>query len=98
MRSHASVPFVNSLPTPSSLEEILYDLPPLEGVLLHWHMYGAAALTPGIMSLFSRRGQLLGPAALPRASIQLLAPRASEALHPLPRHQPSTSWETRPLP
>ncbi len=97
MRSHASVPFVNSLPTPSSLEEILYDLPPLEGVLLHWHMYGAAALTPGIVSLFSRREQLLGPATLPGASIQLLATCASESLHRLPRDELSTSWETRPL-
>jgi hypothetical protein len=97
MRSHASIPFMNSLPDPSMLEEILYDLPPLEGVLLHWHIYGAAALTPGIMSLFSRREQLLGPATLPGDSIKLLATCASESLHRLPRDELSTAWETRPL-
>ena len=26
------------------LEEVLYDLPPLEGVFLHWHTYGVQLL------------------------------------------------------
>lgn len=97
MRSHASFPLTSPVTNPSMLEEILYDLPPLEGVLLHWHTHGAKALTPGILSLFSRREQLLGPATLPGASIQLLANCASESLRRLPRDELSTSWETRPL-
>jgi hypothetical protein len=73
MRAYASVPLTSSLPPLDLLEEVLYDLPPLEGVLLHWQTHGAAALTPGIVSLFSRRKHLLGPATLPGTSIQLLA-------------------------
>ena len=97
MRSHASLPLTSSLPTPSLLEEILYDLPPLEGVLLHWQRHGTTALTPGIRSLFSRREQLLGPATLPGASIQLLATCASTSLERLPEDELSTVWERRPL-
>src|SRR5436305_12059722 len=97
MRFHAFISLRSSLPPLSLLEEVLYDLPPLEGVLLHWHMHGAAALTPGIVSLFSRRKHLLGPATLPGASIQLLATCASESLQRLPRNELSTPWEMRPL-
>ena len=68
-----------------------------QGVLLHWHTHGAAALTPGIISLLSRREQLLGPATLPGVSIQLLATCASESLQRLPGDELSTAWETRPL-
>ena len=39
-------------PTPSLnlrlLEEVLYDLPPLEGVFLHWHTHGVTATTAGM--------------------------------------------------
>ena len=97
MRTHASVSLTSSLPPLSLLEEVLYDLPPLEGVLLHWHKHGAAALTPGIMSLFCRRKHLLGPATLPGTSIQLLATCAEESL---PRGAGETrisAWEARPL-
>jgi hypothetical protein len=97
MRSHASVPLTSSLPPPSLLEEVLYDLPPLEGVLLHWHTHGAAALTPGIVSLFSRRKQLLGPATLPGASIQLLATCAEECLPRGTEESGISAWEARPL-
>src|SRR5579863_1522169 len=97
MRSHASVPLTSPVTNLSMLEEILYDLPPLEGVLLYWHTHGAKTLTPGLLSLFSRREQLLGPATLPGASIQLLATCASESLRRLPRDELSTAWETRPL-
>jgi len=88
---------MSSLPPLSLLEEVLYDLPPLEGVLLHWQMHGAAALTPGIVSLFSRRKHLLGPASLPGTSIQLLATCAEECL-PSGVGEPGIfSWEARPL-
>jgi hypothetical protein len=97
MRSHASLPCIQSLPTPSLLEEILYDLPPLEGVFLHWQRHGTTALTPGIRSLFSRREQLLGPATLPGESLQLLATCASAFLERLPEDELSTVWERRPL-
>jgi hypothetical protein len=97
MRSHASVPLTSSLPPPSLLEEVLYDLPPLEGVLLHWHTHGAAALTPGIVSLFSRRKQLLGPATLSGASIQLLATCAQECLPRGAEESWISPWEARPL-
>jgi len=53
-------------------EEVLYDLPPLEGVFLHWHTHGVTATTPGITSLLSRREQMLGVATLSEASIRLL--------------------------
>ncbi len=98
MRTHASFPLTRSLPPLSLLEKVLYDLPPLEGVLLHWHTYGAAALTPGIVSLFSRRKDLLGPATLPGASIQRLATCAEMLC--LPRGAQAAginTWEARPL-
>lgn len=97
MRSHAEVPLTFSLPPLSLLEEILYDLPPLEGVLLHWHTYAAEALTPGIVSLFSRRKQLLGPASLPGASIQLLATCAEKYLPRGVEKSEIIPWEVRPL-
>ena len=81
----------------SVLEEVLYDLPPLEGIFLHWHTTGGTALTPGITSLFSQREQMLGSATLPGASMQVLAACASECLHQLPTDELSTAWETRPL-
>jgi hypothetical protein len=97
MRAYASVPLTNSLPPLSLLEEVLYDLPPLEGVLLHWHTHGAAALTPGIVSLFSRRKHLLGPATLPGTSIQLLATCVEECLPPGAQEAEVIPWEARPL-
>ena len=77
------------------LEEILYDLPPLEGIFLHWHTYGVTSTTPGMISLLTRRRQLLGPATLSAPSLQLLAACATDAL----RHvQGSASrWDQRPL-
>src|SRR5260370_19501558 len=97
MRAYASVPLTNSLPPLSLLEEFLYDLPPLEGVLLQWHTHGAAALTPGIVSLFSRRKHLHGPATLPGTSIPLLATCASNSL-PLACPAPAfITWEALPF-
>jgi hypothetical protein len=87
-------------PTPSLnlrlLEEVLYDLPPLEGVFLHWHTYGVTATTAGMSSLLARRKQLLGPTTLSGASIQLLYKCASHSLS-LPGHDPHSPWESRPL-
>jgi len=97
MRSHASISLTSSLPPLSLLEEVLYDLPPLEGVLLHWHMHGAAALTPGIVSLFSRRRYLLGPTTLPGTSIQLLATCVEEYLTNRTEEAEISPWEARPL-
>ncbi|GAC1369306.1 MAG: hypothetical protein NVSMB44_36100 [Ktedonobacteraceae bacterium] len=79
-------------------EEILYDLPPLEGVFLHWHTHGVAAATatPGITSLLHRREQLLGTATLPGASIKLLYECAMACLHRLPGPVYSP-WNSRPL-
>jgi hypothetical protein len=79
------------------LEEVLYNLPPLEGVLLHWQTHGAAALTPGIVSLFSRRKYLLGPATLPGTSIQLLATCVEERLPRGAEKAGISMWEERPL-
>ena len=97
MRSYASVPLTSSLPPLSLLEEILYDLPPLEGIMLHWHTHGVVALTPGIVSLFARRKQLLGPATLPGASIQLLATCAEVCLPRGAEESWINTWEVRPL-
>ncbi len=97
MRTHASLSLTSSLPPLSLLEEVLYDLPPLEGVLLHWHSHGAAALTPGIVSLFSRRKYLLGPATLPGSSIQLLARCVEERLPRGAEKAGISTWEARPL-
>ena len=86
------------LPTPSLnlrlLEEVLYDLPPLEGVFLHWHMYGVTATTSGMHSLLARRKQLLGPTTLSGASIQLLYACAIDIL---PGQDLHSSWDSRPL-
>jgi hypothetical protein len=97
MRAHASVSLTSSLPPLSLLEEVLYDLPPLEGVLLHWQTHGAAALTPGIVSLFSRRKYLLGPATLPGTSIQLLATCVEKCLPREAKEAEISTWEARPL-
>jgi hypothetical protein len=79
------------------LEEILYDLPPLEGVFLHWHTYGTTPTTPGILSLLSRRRQLLGPATLSAASLQLLAACATDSLRRFQVQEASSRWDHRPL-
>lgn len=97
MRVLAPFPSLAPLVDLAVREEVLYDLPPLEGVFLHWHTSGVSSLTSGITSLFSRRAQLLGPATLPGASIQLLASCASACLHTLPRDEYATAWEMRPL-
>lgn len=97
MRAYASVSLTSSLPPLSLLEEVLYDLPPLEGVLLQWQTHGAAALTPGIVSLFSRRKHLLGPATLPGTSIQLLTTCVEECLPRGAQEAGISAWEARPL-
>jgi hypothetical protein len=97
MRSRTSYPWLKTGLPLHVLEEMLYDLPPLEGVFLHWQRYGASSMTQGIASLFSRRQQLLGSATLPGASIQLLAQVASACLHALPGGGLQGAWETRPL-
>ncbi len=81
------------------LEEVLYDLPPLEGVFLHWHTYGVTATTAGIRSLFARRKQLLGPTTLSGASIQLLYECAIDSLRRLNLTMQvlHSSWDCRPL-
>jgi hypothetical protein len=77
-------------------EEVLYDLPPLEGVFLHWHTHGMSATTPGITSLLYRREQMLGVATLSGASIRLLYECATDCLRrlPVPVYSP---WDSRPL-
>src|SRR5713101_2289683 len=89
------------LPTPSLnlrlLEEVLYDLPPLEGVFLHWHTYGVKATTTGMNSLLARRKQLLGPTTLSGASIQLLYACATDILHWQVGHNLHSPWDSRPL-
>jgi hypothetical protein len=81
------------------LEEVLYDLPPLEGIFLHWHTYGVTTTTAGMSSLLARRKQLLGPTTLSGASIKLLYESANDSLRRL--HQPVQDlhcpWESRPL-
>src|SRR5215831_14452158 len=81
------------------LEEVLYDLPPLEGVFLHWHTYGVTATTSGISSLLTRRKQLLGPTTLSGASIQLLYECATNIMQQMsmPEQDHSCPWESRPL-
>ena len=61
----------------------MYDLPPLEGVFLHWHTHGVTATTAGMHSLLARRKQLLGPTTLSGASIQLLYECATDSLRRL---------------
>jgi hypothetical protein len=90
-------------PTPSLnlrlLEEVLYDLPPLEGIFLHWHTHGVTATTAGMYSLLARRKQLLGPTTLSGASIQLLYECATNSLRhlSLPGQDLHASWAVRPL-
>jgi len=81
------------------LEEVLYDLPPLEGVFLHWHTHGVTATTAGMHSLLARRKQLLGPTTLSGASIQLLYECATDSLRrlSLPWQDLHCPWESRPL-
>ncbi len=79
------------------LEEVLYDLPPLEGVFLHWHTHGVTSTTPGMLSLLSRRKQLLGPATLSAASLQLLAACATDSLRRFQTQEACSSWDSRPL-
>src|SRR5437588_10702938 len=71
MRSFASVP--SAALNLQLAEEVLYDLPPLEGVFLYWHTHGVTSTAPGITSLLARREQMLGVATLSGASIRLLA-------------------------
>src|ERR1700686_1957386 len=94
MRSFAPVPSATmNLPL---AEEVLYDLPPLEGVFLHWHTHGVTATTSGITSLLYRREQMLGSATLSGASIKLLYECAADCLHRLPMPVDSP-WDSRPL-
>lgn len=79
------------------LEEILYDLPPLEGVFLHWHTHGVTATPAGVISLLARRKQLLGSTTLPGASIQLLYACAKDSFCSQPVQEPFSSWVSRPL-
>jgi hypothetical protein len=94
MRSFAPVP--SAALNLQLAEEVLYDLPPLEGVFLHWHIHGVTATTPGITSLLSRREQMLGVATLSGASIRLLYECAADCLRrlPVPVYSP---WDSRPL-
>jgi hypothetical protein len=94
MRSFAPVPSASI--NLQLAEEVLYDLPPLEGVFLHWHSHGVTATTPGITSLLSRREQMLRAATLPGASIRLLYECAADCLRGLmmPVYSP---WDSRPL-
>jgi hypothetical protein len=79
------------------VEEALYDLPPLEGVFLHWHIYGVKATTVGTETLFARRKQLLGSTTLSGSSLQLLYECAAACLRSLPVQEPSSPWDNRPL-
>src|SRR5258708_14428247 len=94
MRSFAPVPSASL--NLQLAEEVLYDLPPLEGVFLYWHTHSVIATTPGITSLLSRREQLLGVATLSGASITLLYECATDCLRrlPMPIYSP---WDCRPL-
>src|SRR6266571_5278039 len=94
MRSFASV--LSATMNLQVAEEVLYDLPPLEGVFLHWHTHGVTSTTSGITSLLSRREQMLGVATLSGASIRLLYECATDCLRrlPLPVYSP---WDSRPL-
>ena len=76
--------------------EIVYDLPPLEGVFWRWHTCGLAATTAGITSLLYRREQMPGAATLPGASIRLLYECATDCLHAL-AGQSSSRRDRRPL-
>jgi len=94
MRSYPTFP--STFENLRLLEEVLYDLPPLEGVFLHWHTHGVTATTAGISSLFARRKQLLGPTTLSGASIQLLYECATDTLN-LPWQGLHCQWDSRPV-
>src|SRR5258708_22059362 len=94
MRSPA--PFPTASMNLRLAEEVLYDLPPLEGGFLHWHTHGVTATTPGITSLLHRREQLLGAATLPRASLKLLSECPMDYLHHLPM-QIYSPWANPPM-
>jgi len=79
------------------LEEVLYDLPPLEGVFLHWHTHGVTSTTAGIISLLARRKQLLGSTTLSGASIQLLYACAKDSFCSRSGQEPFSPWGSRPL-
>ena len=93
MRSFASVP--SAALNLQLAEEVLYDLPPLEGVFLYWHTHGVTT-TPGITSLLARREQMLGVTTLSGASIRLLYECATDCLRRLPVPVYSL-WDSRPL-
>ena len=92
---------LTTFPTPTFnlrlLEEVLYDVPPLEGVFLQWHTHGVTTNTAGIRSLFARRKQLLGAATLSGASIQLLYECAADILPSLQGRERHSPWDRRPL-
>lgn len=46
MRSFASIP--SAALNLQLAEEVLYDLPPLEGVFLYWHTYGVTIGIPTV--------------------------------------------------
>jgi len=94
---HALTAFPSSFLNLQLLEEVLYDLPPLEGVFLHWHTYGMTATTAGMNSLLARRKQFLGPTTLSGASIQLLYACATDSLRRLPGQELHSPWDSRPL-
>src|SRR5215470_7455644 len=96
---HACSAFPSPFQNLCQLEEVLYDLPPLEGVFLHWNTHGVTSTTVGISSLLARRKQVLGPTTLSGASIQLLFECATDSLRCLHQsmqdlHNP---WDRRPL-
>jgi hypothetical protein len=93
---HTLTAFPSSFLNLRLLEEVLYDLPPLEGVFLHWHTHGVTATTAGMYSLLARRKQLLGSTTLSGASIQLLYACATHSLS-LPGQDPHSPWDSRPL-
>ena len=95
MRSHAAFPTTTL--NLRLLEEVLYDLPPLEGAFLHWHTYGVTATTAGMRSLLARRKQLLGQTTLSGASIQLLYACATDSLRCLRGQEIGSQWDRRPL-
>ena len=92
-----TAPFSSAFINLRLVEEVLYDLPPLEGVFLHWHTHGVKATTAGMDSLFARRKQLLGTTTLPGASIQLLYECATDCLRSLPIQELHSPWDSRPL-
>src|SRR5712691_7721015 len=96
---HAHTAFPSSILNLRLLEEVLYDLPPLEGVFFHWHTHGVTTTTAGMYSLLARRKQLLGPTTLSGASIQLLYACATDSLRRLnlPGQELSSPWDIRPL-